>query len=973
MTIPKINHWARWIELGQDFPGRKDSLDISQVSDLVQELQKKFSSSPTAKSLYSGLIEVAQKLLPAPELGFGLAVTPEIACNTYYGGFHNRLKVLPLKDGDICMSAQAFRLALIGKAVFGESEKSQLFYALGTKEKKYILRRQPDLLPFRTDLPNLVGNSSLVEILWGNNSPMDLLHDAALFGGDALIEALEILKTMVPQLCKEEAFNLQKILSSYPLGMFIDAPKKEFMAYLLVRHQLELFKGGEIPDGDICHLFDLMNDYCNGPGSQKGLYSLILPENPLRRGETLLFWLKERRIKEVHMHLTSIDKIYSCNQLGLGKKAHNPARLMEEYDAMSVEDKKGFILKIIFHGKIEALQGASRAEFIQKVEEREKNDRPWSALLKLALFCVDFQLPQVEKGTYLAISDVCDRKLLDEIHELENQDKIWFLETFLMHKGCAGYFLRTGKFLILQALFSGIRDALGSSVDMNPLLRDYVDRILEICPVEHVSLALTSLGCREKLAVCLKQYVKRNLTNGVFDENVARTCKKFFEVSQEGIAFILSIATLETKTDKFVLNEPCFSKSIPERYQEEIQLLEMLLQPLAELTFDPLSRTMQRLPLGLKELLMEDSSFSSFFEKEVMGRVLSLYKQGCVLPEEMFFLATKLPYPTFLEVAEKCPIVSPELHPEITLYGTTTSISNHIISFFMMILEGDDFAQEDLRKFLNRYPKMVSGEGRWIQYLARHVPILFSQGAIEKIFELLPMDLVPFMVQFVLPEHQEWLLDSRFEAIYTKNIDKFSVGVLAWLLENLEQWFLVRRDVIEYTLFLWERPRRNLKAKLDLLEETKNLFCIFFQRFSTLQSLHQKLRGKPGSEKLSALLEELGQIKGVITPWYEKMDTIDLESISDIVNGEILEGEIYALEGKGWISKKTRDRLDENPFTKIPFLSQEDKDQRVPPLNQEELRQLDENRGKIVIQITELRNAITEKGGNKKRMTIDLS
>jgi hypothetical protein len=103
------------------------------------------------------------------------------------------------------------------------------------------------------------------------------------------------------------------------------------------------------------------------------------------------------------------------------------------------------------------------------------------------------------------------------------------------------------------------------------------------------------------------------------------------------------------------------------------------------------------------------------------------------------------------------------------------------------------------------------------------------------------------------------------------------------------------------------------------------------------------------------------------------MDTIDLESITDIVNGEILEGEIYALEGKGWISKKTRDRLDENPFTQIPFLSQEDKDRRVPPLNQEELRQLDENRGKIVIQITELRNAITEKGGNKKRMTIELS
>jgi hypothetical protein len=291
----------------------------------------------------------------------------------------------------------------------------------------------------------------------------------------------------------------------------------------------------------------------------------------------------------------------------------------------------------------------------------------------------------------------------------------------------------------------------------------------------------------------------------------------------------------------------------------------------------------------------------------------------------------------------------------------------------MMILEGDDFAQEDLRKFLNRYPKMVIGEGRWIQYLARHVPILFSQGAIEKIFELLPMDLVPFMVQFVLPEDQDWLLDSRFEAVYTKNIDKFSIEVRAWLLENLEQWFLVRRDVIEYTLFLWERPRRNLKAKLDLLEETKNLFCIFFQRFSTLQSLHQKLKVKPGSEKLSALLEELGQIKGVITPWYEKMDTIDLESITDIVNGEILEGEIYALEGKGWISKKTRDQLDENPFTKIPFLSQEDKDQRVPPLNQEELRQLDENRGKIVIQITELRNAITEKGGNKKRMTIELS
>ena len=576
-------------------------------------------------------------------------------------------------------------------------------------------------------------------------------------------------------------------------------------------------------------------------------------------------------------------------------------------------------------------------------------------------------------STFHGISDVCDRMLMDEIQGLKNSDKIWFLETILMHKGCAKYLLESDKIFILQSLFKEISQSLGPTFDIGPFLRDYIDSILEFCPIEHVSLALVSLGCKEKLIVCLQRYVSKKIAQGSFDENTAMTCKRFFEDTQGGIAFLLSIAILQTPTGKFLLTQPGFFESIPEIYQQEIQTYQMLLEPIKPDAFDPLSITMKRLPLGLKELLVEDSPFSSFFENEVMGRVLSLYNQGCISANEMFFLATRLPYNTFLEVAEKCPADFSELESEIAAYGRSTSISNHILDFFMMIQFGDSYAEEELREFLNRSPKLLIGEGRWIQYLAQQVPMLFSRPLIQKIFELIPMDLIPFVVQFVMPEHYNWLLNARFEAIYSKNIAKFSPEVLSWLLQHFERWFVVRKDVIEYTLFLWERPRRNLSTKIDLLEETSAMFCTFQQRYCALQSLQQNLNAKPGSEKLQALLEELGQIKGVITPWHKMIDQIDVKSISDILDGELLEGDVYSLEEYGWILKKTRDRLLENPYNRKPFLSIEDKDQRMPPLNQEELNQLEDLRLKIATQINELRNTITEKRGSNKRMAPSLS
>ena len=109
------------------------------------------------------------------------------------------------------------------------------------------------------------------------------------------------------------------------------------------------------------------------------------------------------------------------------------------------------------------------------------------------------------------------------------------------------------------------------------------------------------------------------------------------------------------------------------------------------------------------------------------------------------------------------------------------------------------------------------------------------------------------------------------------------------------------------------------------------------------------------------------QVNAIITPWQKRMEEIDISSISDAVTQELLEGNVYSLEENGWILETTKNTLRVNPFNRSPFLSNEDKDQRVPLLSQEQMAKLEDERKKIVSQIASLRSLITEKERKKTR------
>lgn len=963
-----ITNWARWIELGMGHPEVQNALDIRQVPELIQRLQNKFCGDARACPLYSGLSEIIEEGLPAPHLGCGFGRAPMSPQNTYMRKLFDRVEMLPLKDGDICMSASAFRLALIGQRAFPSqnSQEKHLFYQLGMKEKKYIIEKQPDLFPFRTDLPKCIGNSSLIEVLWSKNSPKDLFHDAALFGSDALFEGLKILREMVPQLCVEEADNLRKILSCYPSENGERRNVKNRLAYLLVTHQLELLEGKEIAQETICSLVDCMNHYCSvqDPDLDYNLCNLIFPGSPLKRAESILSWIQWQRSRnyKVFLPLTAMDKIILSKKLDISPSTHNPHLLMKEFDQLAIKEKKEFITKILLEKKIEVLPFDIRDEFIQRVEQR--SSQPLSAIFRLALLSINFLSPN---STFKkALPRLQQSELLFEIQSLVDSDKIWFLENIFMHDACIRFYLKGENLPHFFNLLNDLKSCLGDSFT-GSFLTILEERILELCSTEEIPFALLNLGCREKIIVCLKKYVSKNIAKGPFNQKLAAVCKKFFESTVEGIQFLLQIGILQTPSEKFLLDDPAFLSSVPQKYQQEIGMLVCLIQPLGQSEVDPLESQMKKLPEGLKELLLRETPFTTFFEQKVMGRLIGLYQKGCVPPEEMFFLATKLPHNIFLDVAEKCPIDFTKLRPIIQYGGVEDTIPGHVEAFCEWIIDGDRFAEDDFRKFLNRYPQQVIGEGRWIQYLARQVPTLYSIPVIQKIIELMPMDLIPYVVRYLEPDHQKWFLNPRFEPIYSKNIEKFSPEVLSWLLENLQKWFVIKEDVIEYTLFLWDRPKKSLKTKLDLLDETNTLFCLFQKRYSELKSLNKKLIDCSESRTLQSVLEKMEQVNAIITPWQKRMEEIDISSISDAVTQELLEGNVYSLEENGWILETTKNTLRVNPFNRSPFLSNEDKDQRVPPLNQEQMANLEDKRKKIVSQIASLRSLITEKEGSKKR------
>jgi hypothetical protein len=323
----------------------------------------------------------------------------------------------------------------------------------------------------------------------------------------------------------------------------------------------------------------------------------------------------------------------------------------------------------------------------------------------------------------------------------------------------------------------------------------------------------------------------------------------------------------------------------------------------------------------------------------------------------MFFLATRLPYSTFLKLAQECPYDFSASEAYVRFNHIDDTIPNHILAICRAI-PIDPYATDDLRQFLNRYPQKVIGEGRWIQYLALEATNFFNEAIVKKIIEFMPMDLVPYIIEFLLPEDQLWFLNPSLEAIFSKNIDKFSPQVQGWLTDNLDKWFNVKQNIVHTIRSIWQAPRKGLNAKLTLFDETQILLNLFKKRNAEVQSLSCKLVGKPGFAKVDFLAKECLDLESRIDPWLKKIDQIDLSPICDSITSEPLTGRVYSLEGKGWILEKTKVGMQISPYSRHPFVNDEEKDQKLPPLTSQESAELEERRLRTNCEIDALRTLI---------------
>jgi hypothetical protein len=954
-----INQWARWVELKQgDFYAMKP-LDIQQVPELVDALRQKFFQNEKELSLYKGLLNIACDYLPAQTQGMDFEKRKEwIELNTYKDLFRKRVERIPLKDGDVEMSSQAFRLALIGSEAFGNSGLlcTRIFYSLGVKEKKYILQRQPHLFPFRTQLPVIIGDCPLQEILL-ESTPQDLLHDAALFGSDTLLEAIKILKDRVQGLvCLDHLETFCNILIYYPEDC------KRSLGYQLMMHLIDLRagQGDEVEGND--HLINSLNIYCSKPDADRDLLSLVYPKQPFKRALLIAQWIKRCPfgVRRLFIPFGEITNILLAKPLAPSPKEFDPNALMREFDVLDSKEKKLFILWI---GKIEVYCEQNKnkfKEFLEAVEER--GSQPFNAALKLALMarCLTF----VDKPSQICLPTLKYEEMIREVDTYTLEDMQWFTDYFLKDKRVLKLFLQdrsvTSFFIILNKLKTSLDSAF--SQEMLPFFEKV---ILEICPANIASDALSQLSRELRLESSLKKYLEEKLKKQGFDQCATEMCTKFFSHEDNGIRFLFSIALLPTLPGKYLIHNPHFIRCVPVNYRGDVEILTALLEPFNKEGRDVLEDKLQTLPVWLKQLLMEDISFTTRFEKRVIDRLNQLYEKGSISSQEMFYFATRVPYHTFLKLANECPYENVS-GLNVTFKGRQSSILHHIRDIILS-MPRDNYAVEDLRQFLNRCPQKLIGEGKWLQFLAIEAPDILDLRSSKIISQFMPADFVPYVLEFLKPEHRANYLDKRLEPIFSKNIDKFSPQVRDWLIEHVTDWLPLQQNVSQALYDIWEMPRKGLEANVSNFQDTQNLLNTYQQQTVSLQAISEKLKGKNGFERLDSIIKERARMEDKILLLRQKMADIDLAPISDCVTDELLEGEVYSLEGQGKILKSTKDQMKKSPFTRKVYKSDEEKDQLIPPLSYLEKEELARSRQKIAQEIEALRTILLNDFSSDKR------
>ncbi|NDE63649.1 MAG: hypothetical protein EB053_04765 [Chlamydiae bacterium] len=958
MTIDRVvEAWASWIEFDGDNVDFDNPLDIRQIPALVDRFAKKFFKNGMEMPLYRGFFRIVQDYLPAPDLGMGFENREkESRPDPYVSSFTHRVEYIPFKDGDVVMSAQAFRLALIGSKAFERSgvyEKS-LFYRLGFSQRKYILEKQPGLFPLRTELLKKIGNSPLREIL-EKSSPSDLLIDAAIFGSEALTEVLPILKDSLPELCRENAKILNEIVPFY------NGDSTKCLAYELVMHQLKLGERRQFYSRHNDYLMHFLNTHCSAPDADKSYTSLVYPNQPLQRAFAIFDWVRAYRKRVLHIPCSEITNILLAKHLDLAQSDLNPVALLDEFDSLDAEEKKTFIAEIVLEKFIEALEGQNKRVFLEELEKR--GGSLFYPFLKLALFAISFNSTDEDGKKNLPRLSTAD--IYDGMQALLEEDKKWFIDHFLLHRGVLSVYLQDQSIYSFFDIIPILRSGLAENF-FKPKLFLLQEKILEICPIENIPYALNQLELGNNLFSCLANYLLEKLRVNRFDRKAFAICEKFFSHEKNGLEFICSIALIEVYQNTYLIHAPNFQNTIPLKYRRDIEILSALIEPFSTKSNDYLKDKLQSIPVWLKVFLMGSIPFTTNFEKVVLAHLNQLYMEGFIPPNEMFFFATRLPYSTFLKLAQECSYEGTASHVMVPFNGRQDTIFNHIRDMSLAIPRDPYYSAQDLGKFLNRCPQTVIGEGRWIQFLAREL-FSYDVNIVKYVVGLMPEDLIPYVLEFSDQKDKGWFLRTRYEVIFTKNIDKFSTGVQKMLIDNLEEWFPFETTVLESIHSLWEMQRKSLKEKLELFDETQTQLNLFRKRCREVEALRAKLNGTECFAKMDSIAREFSAVEAKIAPLVERMNAIDLTPISDLISQQLLEGEVYSYNGQVGILRATRDQLKENPFTREELNTEQEKEQALPPITPEQAAELDKSRTKIDEELDSFRDLVLQTQQSEKR------
>jgi hypothetical protein len=491
------------------------------------------------------------------------------------------------------------------------------------------------------------------------------------------------------------------------------------------------------------------------------------------------------------------------------------------------------------------------------------------------------------------------------------------------------------------------------------LIRQQIEsKVLENCPVNLLRIAL------KKMQVTLREILHDFVTRKIIKSSMDLSCIKVLKkcLPYVDISFLFSIGFLIDYLKKPLLLDPYFWQVVPQNFQNDVSLVINILTLRSENDFAILVPLLRRygLPIYLKHELVLDTPFSSYFHLYHMPNLIKLHSLRAISDEDMFFLAIKLPHTNFLELLPKCLMDVHGLQATIYFEDQSNTIQGHILEICNMEQNGDNVG-EYLSVFLNSAPQQVIGEGQFIHYLALWVPILF-QGQpqiIDQVFSRLPAVFIKCIVEVIDDTYLKCLLKPHFEFVFTRNLLLFSPRVRQLLFTNLQMWFPIKKDLIEHVKSLWESPICDFNDAVETLSNTKNLLILFNNKFQDFSRMCSQLEGLPDRLNIQSVYTEYEQIYKRLQPLLRSIDEVSTTSLEDVLTGEILEGDIYCIGDNLYISSKTKDVIQFNPFTRESLDNEEIKNKKVTPITERKKEWLDLEKKKIIKQINEIRKLIS--------------